>query len=212
MATKAFIYKWTHIPTQKWYIGSRTKNGCNPNDGYICSSKLIKPMIVENQSEWVRTILCIGNSKDMLDLESRYLTALDAKNDPMSYNQHNGDGKFSTTGIPPWNKGKPGKKGRIAWNKGLSKATNPSLAKMAKTKLGKEPSNKGVPMSEEQKKKISESSIGKISPKKGLPGPKQTAESNAKRSATQTGRKQSPEHIAKKAAARRAFYANKKAA
>lgn len=116
--TIAFVYKWTHLPTGKWYIGSRTKNGCHTEDGYICSSRVIKPMITENQSEWVRTIICIGHPIDMLELEARYLSLLDAKHDPMSYNQHNGDGKFCTTGIPAHNKGKPGPKGRIPWNKG----------------------------------------------------------------------------------------------
>jgi hypothetical protein len=40
--TIAYVYKWTHIPTSKWYVGSRTAPGCHPDDGYICSSKLIK--------------------------------------------------------------------------------------------------------------------------------------------------------------------------
>ena len=35
--TQAFLYKWTHIPTQKWYVGSRTAVGCHIDDGYICS-------------------------------------------------------------------------------------------------------------------------------------------------------------------------------
>lgn len=34
-STQAFLYKWTHIPTQKWYVGSRTAVGCHINDGYI---------------------------------------------------------------------------------------------------------------------------------------------------------------------------------
>lgn len=206
MNTTAFVYKWTHIPTGKWYIGSRTKKGCSPADGYICSSRTIKPMIIENQAEWVRTILCIGYPEDMLALEARYLTALDAKHDPMSFNMHNGDGKFTTAGMPAHNKGKPGKKGGIPWNKGK---VCPSISA---GRAGIAPHNKGKPMSDEQKAKISESSKGKVSPKKGKPGAPQTAESNAKRSATQTGRKQSPEHIAKRAQARRDYYANKKGA
>lgn len=35
--TLAYLYKWTHTPSNKWYIGSRTKKKCHPNDGYICS-------------------------------------------------------------------------------------------------------------------------------------------------------------------------------
>ena len=97
-STQAYLYKWTHIPTQKWYVGSRTAVGCHINDGYICSSSDVYPMIVENKSEWERTILCIGEPKDIVNLEATYLKSLDAKNDPMSFNMHNGDGKFTTTG------------------------------------------------------------------------------------------------------------------
>lgn len=96
--TQSFLYKWTHIPTQKWYVGSRTAFGCHINDGYICSSIEVKPMIIENNNEWVREILCIADPTYILNLENKYLTMLDAKNDPMSFNRHNGDGNFTSTG------------------------------------------------------------------------------------------------------------------
>lgn len=99
MTTIAYIYKWTHIPTLKWYIGSRTKEKCHPNDGYICSSKLVKPLIETSPAEWVRTIVSTGSPEEILLLETEILTLLDAKNDPRSYNMHNGDGKFTTSGI-----------------------------------------------------------------------------------------------------------------
>jgi len=92
--TQAYLYKWTHIPTQKWYVGSRTAIGCHINDGYICSSSLVKPMIIENKSEWMREVLCIGTSKYIRELETTYLTAIDAKNDPISFNRNNADGNF----------------------------------------------------------------------------------------------------------------------
>jgi hypothetical protein len=97
--TQAYLYKWTHIPTQKWYVGSRTAFGSNPSDGYFCSSKIVKPMIVSKSSEWSREILAIGDSKYILDLETSYLISTDAKNDPMCFNRHNGDGKFTSTGV-----------------------------------------------------------------------------------------------------------------
>jgi len=92
---KAFIYKWTELSTNKWYIGSRTAKGCNPDDGYICSSKIVKPMIKENPDNWKRTILVIGESKFIRDLEYRYLTVLNAAKDSESYNKHNGGKEFS---------------------------------------------------------------------------------------------------------------------
>jgi len=112
--TTAFLYKWTEISTGMWYRGSRTKHGCHPDDGYICSSKIVKPKILANPSDWVREIECIGEPKYIRDLETKYLKILDAKNDTMSYNQHNQDGKFHTIGKDPWNKGKKCPRGPLS--------------------------------------------------------------------------------------------------
>lgn len=98
--TVAFVYKWTELATLKWYIGSRAKAGCHPNDGYICSSKIVKPRIQQNPTGWVRTIVATGTPTDMKMLESELTTAADAMHDPRSYNMHNGDGKFTTLGKP----------------------------------------------------------------------------------------------------------------
>jgi hypothetical protein len=97
--TKAYLYKWTHLPTNKWYIGSRTKKGCYPGDGYICSSKVVKPMILENANHWLREILLIGDPLYIREMENALLIKLDAKHCLASFNQHNGDGKFTTVGI-----------------------------------------------------------------------------------------------------------------
>jgi len=87
--TTAFLYKWTQVSTGKWYIGSRTANGCHPSDGYICSSKIVKPMILENINDWHRDILVISNSAYIAKLERKYLILLDARNDTNSYNRNN---------------------------------------------------------------------------------------------------------------------------
>ena len=97
--TTAYVYKWTHIPTSKWYIGVRTKTGCHPNDGYICSSKIVKPLIESSPADWHREILYTGLPSEMLKMESEILTNLDAKNNVNSYNLQNGDGKFTTAGM-----------------------------------------------------------------------------------------------------------------
>lgn len=96
--TRAFLYRWTHIPSGKWYVGSRTAIGSHPADGYYCSSKVVKPMIIENRQDWQREVLAIGDPIYIVELEARYLKSLDAKHDPMSFNGHNGDGKFHTAG------------------------------------------------------------------------------------------------------------------
>lgn len=99
MNETSYVYKWIHIPTMRWYIGSRTKKGCHPDDGYICSSKIVKPLILESPSEWRREIIAIGNSSDMIKLENKILIELDAKNNLSSFNMHNGDGLFTTARI-----------------------------------------------------------------------------------------------------------------
>jgi len=122
--TKAFLYRWTQKSTGMWYEGSRTAKGCHPDDGYICSSKTVEPMIVENQEDWTREILVIGESKYIRKLEEVRLTSIDAKNDPMSYNKDNANGKFTTTGMP-------------SWSKGLTKETDRRLENLSKSTKGK---------------------------------------------------------------------------
>jgi hypothetical protein len=81
-----------------WYIGSRTARGSNLNDGYICSSKYVKPLIESNPHEWVRDIIDLGEPVSMRELESEILECLNAAHDPRSFNRDNGKGKFSNTG------------------------------------------------------------------------------------------------------------------
>lgn len=90
----AYLYQWTHLPTGKYYIGSRTEKNCHINDGYICSSDLIKEEIIKNKNEWSRKILAEGNSKDILNLEKQLLNHKDVINDKNSLNQTNYKGKI----------------------------------------------------------------------------------------------------------------------
>lgn len=98
MDNQAYVYKWTHVPTMKWYIGSRTAKKSHPNDGYVASSKVVLEMYNENPTDWQREIIAVGDPKEMRLLEFQILDSLDAKNDLMSFNLHNGDGKFTTAG------------------------------------------------------------------------------------------------------------------
>jgi hypothetical protein len=182
MSNSAFVYKWTHLPTLCWYIGSRTAKGCFINDGYICSSKKVKPLIESAQSEWSREVIATGSPAEMLELETVLLELFDAKNDPRSYNQHNGDGRFTTLGVEPHNKGKKQPRGTPSWNSG-----KPNPEHSAKMK-GRVAPNKGVPMSEALKLQKSLTMKGRPSPKKGKPGKPSTPEANAKRSAKLKGR------------------------
>lgn len=89
MTTVAYVYKWEHLPTKMWYIGSRTARGCHPDDGYICSSKYVKPLILENRSDWNREIIDVGSKEEMRLLEHAILEATNAANDPRSFNRNN---------------------------------------------------------------------------------------------------------------------------
>ena len=150
--TYAYVYKWTELSTRRWYIGSRTKHGCNPADGYICSSRIVKPLIESNQTNWIRTVLCIGHAVDMLALETALLTLVDAKNDPLSYNQHNGDGKFTSLNRPCIFKGKK-----------LGPQSD-------EAKMKRSIAHKGRVKSEEHKRRISESKKGTAPWNKGKKG------------------------------------------
>lgn len=168
----AFVYKWIHLPTGKWYIGSRTAKGCHPDDGYICSSRRIKPLILESSSEWKREIIQTGTPDEMIALEAHLLESADAKNNDMSFNQHNGDGKFIRTGVEVSletrkkrsesnKKNHPGR-GKIGPNKGKI-ASEETRRKQSQAKLGK----KRAPFTEETKAKISESKKGDNNPQYG---------------------------------------------
>lgn len=142
----SFVYKWIHLPTGKWYIGSRTAKGCHPEDGYISSSQLIKPLIKQNPTEWKREIIKTGSPEEMIKLETTLLESLDAKHNPMSFNQHNGDGKFTRTGVKV--------------SEDTRKKQSKSIKKVHPNR-GKPSPNRGKVASEETRKKQSESKLGK---------------------------------------------------
>lgn len=88
-ANLSYVYRWTHIPTGKWYIGSRTSKKAHPDDGYICSSKYVKPLIEEDPNNWKREIMAYGSAKWMRIVEKNLLEVSNARNNPMSLNRNN---------------------------------------------------------------------------------------------------------------------------
>ena len=188
---KPFIYKWTELSTGKWYIGSRTAKGCHPDDGYVCSSKVVRPLIDANPSDWRREILFLGGENDgrlVTEKEAELLQQLDAKNDPMSYNQHNGDGKFSTAG------GKHSEESKAKISAAKKGKTRGPMSEEQKAKMSA--AQKGKKMSEESKAKLSASRKGKTQ------GP-MSEEQKAKMSAAQKGKRHSEESKAKMSTAER---------
>jgi hypothetical protein len=106
MTRQPYVYKWTHLPTLKWYVGSRVAKNCHPDDGYICSSKKVKKLIAANSSEWKREIVHIG--EDAYDVETEILELFDARHDLRSFNGHNNDFDTSSYDSAIKNWAKPG--------------------------------------------------------------------------------------------------------
>lgn len=103
-ATVPYIYEWTQLSTGMKYVGSKTKKGWNPTRHmeYICSSKVVKPLILSNPADWTYAILMTGNEDEcryIADQETMILKKINARDDRMYYNQHNNDGVYSRTGI-----------------------------------------------------------------------------------------------------------------
>jgi hypothetical protein len=92
MASEPFVYLWVEHSTGLMYLGSRTKKNCHVNDGYICSSKYVKPLIESNPNGWTRSILFSGSRDEVLFVEKAILQILDARNNPLFYNRSNSDG------------------------------------------------------------------------------------------------------------------------
>jgi hypothetical protein len=184
---QAYVYMWKEIATDKWYIGSRTRKNCHPDDGYICSSKTVKPMIKANPDGWKRKILFVGDPFKALEIESFVLTTMRAKECGDSYNLHNQDMKWTRLGTVDTeevrlkkskaragsNNPSFGKRGELSPNWGRK---NPmkleTRAKLSVTLQGKSGWNKGKkmpPMPDEQRAKISAALKGKPSHRKGKP-------------------------------------------
>lgn len=82
--SRGYVYQWTHVSTGAWYIGSH--NGSKP--GYRGSGiRLRNAMKAHGVEEFVNQIIYVGPY--FREMEERILTALDAKNDPCSYNLKN---------------------------------------------------------------------------------------------------------------------------
>ena len=129
MENVAFIYVWIHY-TGRYYVGYHTGT---TDDGYITSSKIVKPLIQSNPTHWHREIISYGTTEQMIYLEQKLLTTLDARNCDKAYNQHNGNGLFRFKGH-----------------------TDESKRKLSQAHKGKPAHNKGIPHTTETKKKISE--------------------------------------------------------
>lgn len=84
----AFVYRWTDHRHNKYYIGAHKGQ---PDDGYVCSSKVMLAEYRLRRNDFTRDILDIfGTWQDALTYECDLLVEVDAKNNPTYYNRSNG--------------------------------------------------------------------------------------------------------------------------
>lgn len=89
--SEAFVYRWTDFSTNKLYVGSHKGT---PEDGYVCSSKLMLQEYKNRPQDFSREILAFGTHSDMYAFETAILKAAGADKDPGYYNQTLNQGKF----------------------------------------------------------------------------------------------------------------------
>jgi len=87
---QAFVYCWTDHQTNKLYIGVHKGT---PDDGYVCSSRLMFEEYKDRPKDFTRQIIASGTWEDMYKFESKLLAALNAAADDGFYNKFNGFGQ-----------------------------------------------------------------------------------------------------------------------
>lgn len=188
--TESFVYCWTDHKTLKLYIGYHKGP---KDDGYICSSKLMKEEYKIRPEDFSRQIISEGSIQEMIKLENKLLLSIDAARNPYFYNQHNGNGNFYCKGHTQKTKekisqGRKDKKHTIETRNKLSeKASKRRLSEKQKEQIRN--FRKNTFHSEETKRKISESHKGKNKTwSLGWPkGKKHTAETIEKISKSKQG-------------------------
>jgi hypothetical protein len=94
---KSFIYRWTNIITDEYYIGVHKGT---PDDGYIGSGKKFKAKYNKHPSDFVREIVQFCNTyEEALLIESKLVTLETLKDSKCLNLKPGGQGG----GLPDWN-------------------------------------------------------------------------------------------------------------
>lgn len=154
MNYEAFVYCWTDKLTDKLYVGYHKGRD---DDGYICSSKIMKEEYKKRPQDFSRKIVAHGKLEDIVSLETKILQSMNAADDPQFYNKHNNTARIINGPLSEEHKEKI-RKGCQGINRGrlFSETTR---EKISKSKIGTPAWNKGIPRDEETRKKISETRI-----------------------------------------------------
>jgi hypothetical protein len=92
---EAFVYCWTDLGTNRLYVGVHKGT---PDDGYVCSSKIMKEEYTKRPNDFSRQIIAQGTFSDCYALETALLRATGADKDQGFYNMHQNNGKFYLKG------------------------------------------------------------------------------------------------------------------
>lgn len=107
---KGFVYLWENVENGKRYIGSHKGSA---DDGYIGSGVYFKRAYLKKPSNFIRTILYVGN--DFLKVEEHFLKLFDVSKNKGFYNLKN-------EAVGGWNHVHENKEIVIKKNKAISKA------------------------------------------------------------------------------------------
>lgn len=123
------------------------------DDGYICSSKIMKKEYKVRPNDFIREIIAEGDYPLMQLFEETLLKTVDAANDDQFYNLHNGNGKFYLKGHTDEAKQKMKANHTKSWTG--REHTDETKSKMSKSMKGKKHKPYyGRPVSEETRQKM----------------------------------------------------------
>lgn len=94
---EAFVYCWTDKIANKLYVGVHKGS---VDDGYICSSKIVKEEYKKRPNDFSRQIIACGTYEDMYKLETKILQTENVIQNKDFYNIAMNNGYFKNKGLP----------------------------------------------------------------------------------------------------------------
>lgn len=193
---QGFTYCWSDHKHAKVYVGVHLGT---PDDGYVCSSKIMLKEYKDRPQDFTREILFAGPYEECAKFETALISGLFKQDKNTFYNRSNGRKILFDDAI----------KSKISEKAKGRKMPDGHLEKMLAARAGKPGPRKGVKVSPETLKKMSESRMGCVGPNTGR---KFSDDVKAKMSAGQKNRAPFPaEHRAKLSASIKAAWAKRKA-
>ena len=157
---KYYIYIITNKILNKQYVGSKMCYKDDPNtDGYMGSSKYLKnDYKIYGLENFIKEIIKdhYKNKKELLDAETEYI---------LKYNtlEPNGYNRYLPNKSSGWHMGglHHSEETKRKMRKPHKKFSEETKKKISKSLIERIPGNKGIPLTEEQKRKLSEANKGK---------------------------------------------------